>query len=213
MIFLFRGHLDGAEIRESVLTLLFLDKYDVSYSIFAPNIEQHHVINHLNGEEESQDTRNVLTESARIARGEISELSKLDMTMFDALIIPGGFGVAKNLSNFAFHNVDGEVNSLFTNIILNTIDQKKPIGAICITPAILTLALKDKLTNLHVTIGDDADNIIEKMNAKHSICQSDEIVVDQQNQIVTCSAYMRNDSIYKISVGIEKLVQQIIDMC
>lgn len=203
------GHLDGAEIRESVLALLYLDKAGANYQIFAPDWDQHHVINHITGKEIAEK-RNILVEAARIARGNVKALENINIDEFDGLIIPGGFGVAKNLSNIAFVGGDGDANPQISTIIKGFLREKKPIGAICIAPAMLVAAVRDVTVAL-VTIGEEND-LIAKLGGKHQICDSDEIAIDQANKIVTCSAYMREDRISHIAIGIEKLVNEVLKM-
>ncbi len=205
------GYLDGAEIRESVLAILALDNVGVDYEIFAIDEEQHHVVNHLNGEEVEGESRNMLMESARIARGAIQELSTLDVDNFDALLIPGGFGVAKNLSSFAFKGSAGAVVEKVAEVISTFHAQQKPIGAICISPAIVALVLGDK--NPVLTIGNDkaTANELEKTGAKHQDCPSDSCLVDVENKIVTTPAYMDdNAKISDVYIGISKLVDELL---
>ena len=128
------GVFDGAEIHEATLTMLAIAQQGASYHVFAPDTEQAHVINHITGEE-MPETRNVLIESARISRGNIKALSELNMEQYDALIFPGGFGVAKNLCSFAFDGVNCTVNSEVETVIKQTVELGKPIGALCISPA------------------------------------------------------------------------------
>ncbi|GAI95353.1 unnamed protein product, partial [marine sediment metagenome] len=130
------GVFDGAEIHEATLTLYAIVKNGGTYEIFAPDIPQHHVVNHITGEE-MNETRNVLIEAARIARGKIKPLSEFNEKDFDAIIFPGGFGAAKNLSSFAFDGVNCSVNKDVENSIKQMADAKKPIGALCISPVIL----------------------------------------------------------------------------
>ena len=146
------GFLDGAEIHESVLTLLALDRAGAEIICMAPNIDQYHVIDHLT-QEVADEKRNVLVESARIARGEIKDLKDVTSSDLDALILPGGFGAAKNLSDFAIKGTDATVNSEVKRILEEMVAAKKPVGAICIAPATLTKALSD--INPEVTIGTD----------------------------------------------------------
>ncbi|MCI5050213.1 MAG: isoprenoid biosynthesis glyoxalase ElbB [Rickettsiales bacterium] len=205
------GFLDGAEIREAVLSLLYLDECGAEVSIFAPDIEQHHVVNHLNQEEVSE-TRNVLQESARIARGQIEPLDALNVSAFDALIIPGGYGVAKNLSDFAFKGPDAQVLAEFDQKVRDFHIAHKPIGAICIAPAVLARIFKG--TNCHLTIGEDAGTAaaIVELGCVHQHAESDQSVVDAENKIASCSAYMREDSIAAIAKGIRRVVSSVIDM-
>jgi len=204
------GYLDGAEIRESVLTLLALDTAKISYEMFALNKDQLHVVDHLNGTEIAHETRNVLAESARIARGAISDLRELDVDNFDALIIPGGFGVAKNLSSFAFEGSNGVVDRLVAATVLAFYDANKPIGAICIAPAIIALTL-GKYTPL-LTIGSDVNTAfeLEKLGAQHQHCLTTDCVIDEKNKIVSTPAYMDDSaSLAEIFTGISKLINNI----
>jgi enhancing lycopene biosynthesis protein 2 len=206
------GYLDGAEIRESVLSLLYLDENNADVKIFAPDKDQHHVINHLNGEEVANETRNVLIESARIARGDISPLSDLNASDFDALILPGGFGVAKNCSTLAFDGADMNIDEEYKKAINDFYDDKKPIGAICISPAILVASLKAK-TKTKVTVGEEENNdLIESLGGTHTAKRTDDIEIDNDNNIVSTSAYMRDDArISDVSKGIENLVKEILE--
>ena len=205
------GFLDGAEIRESVLTLLALDSEGAQYKIFAPNKEQHHVINHLEGKENASGSRNILEESARIARGEIEDLAKLNPDEFDALILPGGFGVAKNLSSFAFEGSAASVDQLTATKVTSFYNADKPIGAICIAPALLALVLGEQAPTL--TIGSDKGTAteLEKLGAKHQNCATDDCIIDDVNKIITTPAYMDDSaSLADIFSGISKLVKNVI---
>lgn len=206
------GHLDGAEIRESVLTLLALDSENVRYQIFAPNIDQHHVVNHLTGQV-SQANRNVLEESARIARGDIRDVSHLEASDFDALVIPGGFGVAKNLCTFAFEGSKAHVDELIAIKVRAFHVAKKPIGAMCIAPALVALIFGEQHPTL--TIGDDKDTAaaLENLGAKHTHCVTSECLVDEKNKLVTTPAYMDdNAKIADVYAGISKLVKKVIQL-
>jgi enhancing lycopene biosynthesis protein 2 len=203
------GYLDGAEIREAVLSLLHLDIAGADVTCFAPNISQHHAIDHYS-KSTYGTTRNVLEESARIARSEISELKLLNGANFDALILPGGFGVAKNFSDFAFKGSDAKVIPDLKRIIKEFNDMQKPIGAICIAPAVVVAALgKGK-----VTIGDDEATVeaIHKMGGEHVNCATTEICLDQGNKIVSTSAYMRDDKLALVNEGIKKLIDKTLEL-
>ncbi len=207
------GYLDGAEVREAVLSLLYLDQQGASVSMFAPNVPQMHVINHLTGEP-TEETRNVLEESARIARGHVAPLSDLDAAQYDALVIPGGFGVAKNLSDFAVEGSDMEPDEDFARVVNAFFEQGKPIGAICISPAVLIGAIDQEDTKITVTIGDDegAAQAIREMGGEHQKAPSDGCVVDAAHKIISCSAYMREDSIAPIAKGIKQVITRVIEM-
>ncbi len=206
------GYLDGAEIRESVLTYLHLDmnKDKVKYSSFAPNINQHHVVNHKEAHE-SDGSRNVLEESARICRGKVEDMNSLNVDDFDALIMPGGFGVAKNLSDFAFNGPNGKINENLQEIIKKFHSQKKPIGYICISPAIGGTVLKD-FTPL-VTIGNDEGTIkaLESIGVKHQVCKANEVCFDEVNNLFSTPAYMYDDeTLDNINTGIKYLIDGVI---
>ncbi|WP_425929521.1 isoprenoid biosynthesis glyoxalase ElbB [Pseudomonas sp. NyZ201] len=204
------GVYDGAEIHESVITLLRLDQRGAQVQCFAPNIAQMHVINHLTGEE-MPETRNVLVESARIARGEIKDLGEADVNDFDALIVPGGFGAAKNLSSFA---VDGPGCSVHPDVLALAeafAEAGKPVGLICISPA---LAAKIYGPGVVCTIGNDADTsaAIVKMGGTHEECDVHDIVEDTQRKLVSTPAYMLAQSISDAASGINKLVDRVLEL-
>ncbi len=205
------GVFDGAEIHESVLTLLFLDKAGAEAVCMAPNVDQFHVLNHLT-HQEMDEKRNVLVESARIARGNIQDVAQVKASELDALILPGGFGAAKNLSDFAFKGPDATVQPDVERLIREMVAAGKPVGAICIAPATLVRALSDKKPE--VTIGNDTGTAagIERMGGQHKICTVETIHVDKSNRIVTTPAYMLGPGIKDVAVGIEKLVQEIVSM-
>lgn len=203
VIFAGCGFLDGTEIREAVLTLLELENNKIDYEVFAPNINQHHVVNHLT-QQPTQEVRNVLIESARIARGKIKDLSELKCQNFSSLIITGGFGVAKNLSNLAYSGPTGQVLQLIKEAIASCHSQKKPIGAICIAPAVVAMTLFDK--NPSLTLGLYS-NLLDEIGVKNQPCSTDEIVFDPQNLLVSTPAYMHEtDSLSNIHSGIKKLI-------
>lgn len=202
------GVYDGAEIHESVLTLLQLELQGASYQCFAPDISQHHVINHISGDE-MHEQRNVLTEAARIARGKIKALTELNASEFDAVILPGGFGAAKNLSDFAFNGANASMLPQLKTVLTAFISQQKPVGFICIAPAMIPLLYDAKVA---MTIGTDkqtADNI-EQMGAVHVNCQVTDIVVDHAAKVVSTPAYMLAQSVTEANTGIEKLVAAVL---
>ncbi|MFA5640007.1 MAG: isoprenoid biosynthesis glyoxalase ElbB [Bacteroidales bacterium] len=198
------GNRDGSEIHESVMTMLAIDKSENAYEIFAPDIEQYHVINHLNGKEMSEK-RNVLVEAARIARGNIKDLSMLKVIDFDAIVFPGGFGVAKNLFTYAIEGINAKVNSEVERIIKETHTVGKPIGALCISPVLIAKVLK----GITVTVGQDkstADDVV-KMGANHINAIQTDVVSDRKNKIFTTPCYMLDASIADIAEGAENLIQ------
>ena len=204
------GVYDGAEINEAVLTLLHIAKAGANYQCFAPDIEQLHTINHLNGEEMTPN-RNVLVEAARITRGEIKALSHLDVNDFDALIVPGGFGAAKNLCDFAVKGAQAQLNAEMLRVGKAFADANKAAGYMCIAPAMIPLIYGN---GVKATIGSDADtaNALESLGAHHVECAVDEIIIDEQHKLVSTPAYMLAQSILDADTGIEKLVTTVLAM-
>jgi len=205
------GYLDGAEIREAVGTLWALSKHDVNIACFAPDALQPSVIDHLT-RKSVQESRNMLHEAARIARGKISPLSELPRLDYQALVMPGGFGAAKNLCTFATDGANGQViYDELQNDIAGMHKDGKPIGAICIAPAVVGLALKG--TQLEMTVGEESDSSagIEAMGHRHFVCAANEIHIDESNNIITTPAYMYDDApLAEIFVGIGALVDEVI---
>jgi enhancing lycopene biosynthesis protein 2 len=201
------GVFDGAEIHEATLTLLAIAQQGASYEIFAPDIDQHHVINHLTHQPTSEK-RNVLVESARIARGRIKPLSQFRDSDFDALIFPGGFGAAKNLSTVAFDGPNAGVNPDVEKAVKSMHNAGKPIGALCIAPAVIARILG----NVEVTIGNDPGTVdaIEKMGGKHVKATHGEVVVDKKNKIYTTPCYMLDATIVQIYDGARNVVNEML---
>lgn len=205
------GFRDGAEIHEAVLTLLALDRMGVKALCMAPDIDQARVVNHLTGKEVKQ-TRNVLAESARICRGQIEDIANVKATQIDALILPGGYGAALNLSEFAAKGAKASVNPDVARLVREVHKQGKPICAICIAPGVIAAVLgKSKPT---LTIGNDAQTAsqIEATGARHENCAVREFVVDTKNRIVTTPAWMLGPSIAHVAEGIEKAVRETVAM-
>ncbi|MCA8915741.1 MAG: isoprenoid biosynthesis glyoxalase ElbB [Planctomycetes bacterium] len=205
------GFKDGAEVHESVCTLLALDKLGVTTICTAPNIEQAQVTNHLTGEN-TNEKRNVLVESARIARGNIKDIKDVKAADLDALVMPGGFGAALNLSDFASKGAAGKVNDDVARLIRDVHKAGKPICAICIAPGTLALVLGKEHPVL--TIGNDEGTAeaLEKCGAKHETCAVRDFVVDKERKIVTTPAYMLGPSVAHVAEGIERAVRETVAM-
>jgi enhancing lycopene biosynthesis protein 2 len=203
------GVYDGAEINEAVLTLLCLEQQGASYQCFAPNIEQMHVVNHLTGEPAQGESRNVLVEAARIARGNIKDLAEADVAEFDALLVPGGFGAAKNLSDFAVAGAEMDVQSDFLRVARAFHGADKPIGLICIAP-VMAAAICGEGTRC--TIGNDTETAaaINAMGAEHLECPVTEARVDAERKMVTTPAYMLAGSISEAYAGITECVKEVL---
>ena len=201
---------DGSEIHETVITMLELDKAGADMVLMAPNIDQLHVINHYT-DQEMNEYRNVLIESARIARGDIRDMAEVSSSDVDALIFPGGFGVAKNLCDYAMAGTDCSVNPDVLRLTQEVHNDKNPIGVICISPAMMAKILGDE-TELTIGFDEQTANDIDTMGAKHVLCPVGDIVVDMEKKIVSTPAYMEAKSIKEAAEGISKLVTEVLSM-
>ena len=181
------GHQDGAEIHEATLTLLAIHKHGAEFHCYAPDIKQHHVLNHITGQE-MQEQRNVLIESARIARGKVSSLATFSPNAADALVIPGGFGAAKNLSSYAFDGPKCKVHPDVAKAIKDMHACGKPIGALCIAPVLVA------------------------MGATHVPTSHGQIAIDRENKIVTTPCYMLNSRVDQVAEGADNLIRAMLEM-
>lgn len=203
------GVYDGAEIHEAVATLLSIDRAKAAYQCFAPDVNQMHVVNHLTGEA-TTETRNVLVEAARIARGNVKPLSQLIPTEFDAIVFPGGFGVAKNLCTFAVDGPNCSVNPDAERVVREAHAARIPIGALCITPALIAKILGHGT----LTIGSDAETAqaIETMGATHQNTQGSDVVIDMKNLLVTTPCYMLDSPISTIADGADHAIKALLNL-
>jgi enhancing lycopene biosynthesis protein 2 len=217
------GVYDGAEIHESVFSLLSLAQNNLEYICIAPDINQYHVVNHINGEELNQ-TRNVLVESARISRGEIITINKLDFEEISSLVIPGGFGAAKNLSDWALNNIKSSVLDEVKELVIKCINNKKPIVSLCISPTILAKSLEGGNDQPELTVGSykeesqyDISEINEALtnigvNVKNK--SINEIHYDRKLNIITAPCYMLDASIDEVynntKLAIDKLASLLV---
>ena len=214
------GVYDGSEIHESVFSLLALDQNNLDYICVAPNIKQHHVLNHANGEELKEE-RNVFFESARIARGAICSLSDLTYNEISSLVIPGGFGAAKNLSEWAFKGPEGHVLPEVKDLILHCIEKKKPIVTLCISPVLIAKCLADSKYVPKITLGTTVDKSEYNIAEIHQVVTTlgahvdektiQEICIDEELRIISAPCYMMNASISQVydnvKLAIEKLTK------
>jgi len=205
------GVYDGSEIHEAVLTLLAIDRNGAEAVCMAPDMELVEV-DHLAGQP-TGTKRNVLIESARIARGKITDIAKVKAADLDAIIFPGGFGAAKNLCDFAVKGADASVQPEVARLLKEMAAAKKPIGAICIAPALIAAVLGKEYAP-EVTIGNDAGTAaaINATGSVHQNCPVRELVIDSKNRIVTTPAYMLAGCISEAAEGIEKAVKAVIDL-
>jgi enhancing lycopene biosynthesis protein 2 len=203
------GVYDGAEIHETVMTMLAIKKAGADYQLFAPDMMQHHVINHLTGEE-MPEKRNVLVEAARISRGNIKPLAEFNPKEYDAIILPGGFGVAKNLCTYASDKTDCKVNPDVEKAVKDTHSLKKPIGALCIAPTLIARLLGD----VELTIGQHPETIeaITKMGSKHIKTTHGEVVIDKKHNVFSTPCYMLEADIIQIELGATNVVEAMMEV-
>ncbi|MDW3135501.1 isoprenoid biosynthesis glyoxalase ElbB [Vibrio sp. 1288] len=202
------GVYDGSEIHEAVLALYAIEKAGATWHCFAPNIDQLHVINHLTGDE-MDETRNVLIESARIARGNIDDVAKLNVDEYDALLLPGGFGAAKNLTDFAVSGAECSINTHVAQACRAFANAKKPAGYLCISPVIIPMIYEQGVKG---TVGNDEAVSIafNQMGGEHTTCPVEGIIFDEKHLVLSTPAYMLAENISQAASGIEKLVSKLI---
>jgi enhancing lycopene biosynthesis protein 2 len=206
------GFKDGSEIRESVATLWALSQQPVKVQCFAPDAPQTDVVNCLTGQP-MNESRNMLVEAARIARGKIQPLDQLNTTEFSAIILPGGFGVAKNLCDFASKGHRASVLALLQTKLKEFHSAHKPIGAICIAPALIALAFEGSGFELTVGPAGEAAQEIEKLGHRHVVKRADECHLDLVHRIITTPAYMIDDAeLHLVFTGVHKLVNEVVHL-
>lgn len=215
------GVYDGSEIHESVFTLLSIDQLGGKAVCMAPDAAQHHVVNHITGEEMSE-SRNVLTEAARIARGDIRNLADVTADDLDALVIPGGFGAAKNLTTWAFSGPDGTIDQEVRRIINEVHDAGKPIVGLCMGPTVIAKALEGSGVKAHLTVGTTEEASpyeiaaisqgMEKTGAVAEMRTVREVAVDEGNRIITAPCYMMEAGISEVRANIHMAMEELFRM-
>lgn len=203
------GFMDGAEIYESTLTMLSLDRRGIEYQCLAPDIQQMHVVNHRTGEV-STESRNVLSEAARIARGKIEPLSDSWIERLEGFILPGGFGAAKNYCDFAVNGEECSINPILESFLRKVVTAKKPLGVICISPVVLARALKGTNMSPRLTVGGNsaASRAVDNFGSVHTNCAVTDCIVDKSYNIVSTPAFMYNARISEVEQGIDKMIEE-----
>jgi enhancing lycopene biosynthesis protein 2 len=215
------GVYDGAEIQEVVLTILAIEEIGAEAVCISIDESQYHVINHLTGEEMSE-TRNMLVEAARIARGKVTEISKITPSDLDGLVIPGGFGSAKNFTSWAFDGPEGSINPKVKLLVVNLINVGKPIAALCVSPIIIAKALEGSSIRAKLTIGSEKEKSpydisafskgMESAGAQTSMKTVNEILIDKENKIITAPCYMMEASIVEVQKNIRSAIEALRDL-
>jgi enhancing lycopene biosynthesis protein 2 len=206
------GVYDGAEIHESVLTLLALDRRGAEAVLCAPDAPQMHVVNHLSGQVEEGTSRNVLVESARIARGGIRDVATVEAAELDGVILPGGFGAAKNLCDFAVKGAECSVHPEVARLVREVHAQGKPVGAVCIAPALVARVLGSEKPKLTIGTDEATARGLEAMGAAHVACAVSDLVVDRERKLVSTPAYMLGKRISDVADGIDKAVGALLEL-
>lgn len=215
------GVFDGSEIHESVFTLLAIAEAGAEAVCFAPNVNQHHVLNHTTGEE-MPETRNVLVESARIARGNIKDIIDIQASELDGLVMPGGFGTAKNITKWAFEGPNGPILESVKNLIVELVAQGKPIAGLCMSPTTIAKALEGTAYPAHLTVGTPNEASpyeiaaisagMESIGQVAAMASVREIVVDEKLKIVTAPCYMMEANIVEVRDNIKQAVDALITL-
>lgn len=208
------GVMDGSEIHEATLSILYLDKEEATLSFFAPDKQQRDVIDHF-GQNPMEEKRNVLKESARIARGNIKPLSEINLDELDAIVLPGGFGAAKNLCSYAVDGPDCTIDQEVSETIQKALEKVKVIGCMCIAPVLVARALKDTGARPKLTIGTDEKTMqhLKQLGAEPVQATVFEAVTDEKNKIVSTPAYMLGSRISDVAEGIEKMAKKVMELC
>ena len=205
------GFKDGSEIHESVAVLWALSQHPVQVQCFAPDAPQANVVNGLTGQVAPKEKRNMLIEAARISRCQILALDQLKVADFDAIILPGGFGAAKNLCDFAVNGANGSVRADLQGILQAFHAQHKPIGAVCIAPALVALAFRHKGFDLTLGAAGGAADAVVALGHRHTVTRADQALVDRENKVVTTPAYMHDDaSVHEVFEGIRKAMASVV---
>lgn len=215
------GVYDGTEIQEAVLALLAIEEAGHEYFCMAPNVDQHHVINHLSGDE-MNETRNVLIESARIARGQVQDVVEVNAQDMDALVMPGGFGTAKNITKWAFEGPNGSINPEVSRLLRDLIANGKPIAGLCMSPTTIAKALQGSEVKAKLTVGSnsepspyDIEAISQGVNATGAVAEMrtvHEISVDDQYKIVTAPCYMMEASLLEVRNNIKQAIEKMLEL-
>jgi enhancing lycopene biosynthesis protein 2 len=211
------GHMDGSEIREAVLTLLALDQDGATFQCIAPSLQQHHVMNHATGKADQSRNRDVLEESSRISRsGQCLDLAKANPVDYDVLLLPGGLGVAKNLCDFAMKGAQAEVHEGVSAFVRAFLDSGKPIGAICIAPALMALVMAKTGRKAKLTLGsgEGVSGAISALGQTHvTTASARDIMIDESLKLVTTGAYMfESPRLSDVFIGIERCVSEVLRM-
>ena len=215
------GVYDGAEIQESILAMLAVAETGNEYQCISVNKNQHHVVNHLTGEDMKEE-RNMMVESARIARGDVKEISEITPANIDALIIPGGFGSAKNFSDWAFNGPEGTILPEVKLLLVNLINAGKPIAALCVSPILIAKALEDSNIHPNLTLGNTKDKSPYEIDGFHAGVQKTgskteeralkEVLIDKENKIITAPCYMMDANIVEIRDNIKLAVEELVKL-
>jgi len=215
------GVYDGVEIHEATMTLLSIAEIGAQAVCISVDKNQHHVVNHLTGEEMPQK-RNMLVESARIARGNVSNIMDIDPVDIDALVIPGGFGSAKNFTSWAFDGPDGSILPEVKLLIVNLLNVGKPVAALCVSPVVMAKALEGSNIHAKMTIGSDEmespydiksfSSGLESLGATTEMKTVEEILIDKENKIVTAPCYMMDASILDIRRNVRSAIEALRDL-
>ncbi|MCP1384423.1 isoprenoid biosynthesis glyoxalase ElbB [Runella salmonicolor] len=215
------GVFDGSEIHESVFALLAIEELGAEAVCFAPNVNQHHVLNHLTGQE-MPETRNVLIESARIARGNIKDIVDVNASELDGLVMPGGFGTAKNITKWAFEGPSGPILESVKTLIVALVRQGKPIAGLCMSPTTIAKALEGTEFHAHLSVGTTVEASpydiaaisagMESIGQVAEMASVREVAVDRDLKIITAPCYMMEANIVEVRENIRLAIEKLISL-
>lgn len=215
------GVYDGAEIHESVFTMLAIQEAGAEYICISVNKPQHHVVNHLTGEE-MKESRNMMIEAARIARGNVKDITEVDPADIDALVIPGGFGSAKNFTSWAFEGPEGMVLPEVKLLVVNMINIGKPVCALCVSPVVVSKALEDSDIHATMTLGTTEESSpydiqrfsdgIKQTGVEPVFKTVKEVQVDTVNRIVSAPCYMMDANMIEVRNNIKSAIEETINL-
>lgn len=215
------GVFDGTEIQEAVLSLLAIKEAGADYICFAPNINQHHVLNHTTGEE-MNETRNILVESARIARGNILDIKDLNLADIDGLVLPGGFGTAKNITKWAFEGSNGEINADVAKLLVDAVQQGKPIAGLCMSPTTIAKALAQAGIKANLSVGTTAEASpydiaaiaggVSSLGHTHEAHTIRDIAIDTTHKIISAPCYMMEGDIVAVNNNVKQAITAMMEM-
>ena len=202
------GQVDGSETHETILTILALEQHNLDWEGLAPSGLQTEVYDHYTNTKENISPSSMITEAARLVRGNITIINAVNASDYAAVIIPGGAGVIKNLSNYSTAGINFTIHPELLAFMATIVRLQIPAGFICIAPILIPKLYGNKPK---LTIGSNVELAakIVQIGGEHCDCLANDIVIDHAQKIVSTPANMVAKNIVEVYHGIYKLVTQI----